>query len=75
MKAKRTISIIITGIVSFGAIYLIPSIGNLIVGLIRSVPIIAGAKGIQPAVIRIIAAILLWLLLYLIFGKSKTKKS
>ncbi|MCD4696614.1 MAG: hypothetical protein K8S16_10280 [Bacteroidales bacterium] len=74
MKIKRTISVIITGIVSFGTIYLIPATGKLIVSLIQSVPITVGAKGILPAIIKIIAALLLWLLLYLLVCKRKNKK-
>lgn len=64
---------IITGLVSFGMVYLIPVSGKIIQGLITSVPATAGAKGVIPAIIKIAIALLLWGILYLIFGGRKKK--
>lgn len=62
---------IITGIISFGLVFLIPVSGKIIEGLLLSVPVTVGAKGIEPAIIKIGIALLLWLILFLIFGRKK----
>jgi hypothetical protein len=54
-------------------VYLIPVSGRIIQGLISSVPATAGAKGVIPAIIKIAIALVLWGILYLIFGGRKKK--
>lgn len=64
---------IVTGLVSFGMVYLIPVSARIIQSLLSSVPATAGAKGVIPAIIKIVIALLLWGILYLIFGGRKKK--
>ena len=69
----RFLKAAITGLLSFAMIYFVPVTANIISGLLSSIPIKAGAKGIVPALIQLAIALLLWLLLFLLFGGKKKR--
>ncbi len=62
---------IISGAISFAAVYFIPVTAKIIEALITGLPQTLAVHGIGATAIRLGIAIGLWLLLYMLFGGGK----
>ncbi|MFX0138731.1 MAG: hypothetical protein ACFFDN_34140 [Candidatus Hodarchaeota archaeon] len=63
----------ISGIISLGLVYIVPITTRVIQSLISSFPLTLGAKGILPAILKVVIALILWWILFLLFGGKKKK--